>query len=207
VLYNSEDVIKYSKSNTFSCNAIYQNFIKGYDLCCNVLCDKGEVIAYSIQKASVIDTYDVAPQTEFHFIKNLELIEVIKKIMKSLDWSGVANIDCRYDEKEEIFKIIEINTRYWINVDASAIANVNFPYLHCLLSKNIKHEVQEADNITYFNLKGLVREMLKTPALAFNIRYLKNNTPLMFSLKDPIPMLYKYVWRTKNVFVSKIKKL
>jgi glutathione synthase/RimK-type ligase-like ATP-grasp enzyme len=27
VLYNSEDVIKYSKSNTFSSNAIYQNFI------------------------------------------------------------------------------------------------------------------------------------------------------------------------------------
>jgi predicted ATP-grasp superfamily ATP-dependent carboligase len=57
------------------------------------------------------------------------LIEAIKKIMKSLDWSGVANIDCRYDEKEEIFKIIEINTRYWINVDASAIANVNLALL------------------------------------------------------------------------------
>lgn len=78
VLYNSEDVIKYSKSNTFSCDAIYQNFIKGYDLCCNVLCYKGEVVVYSIQKASVINRYNVAPQTEFHFIKNLELIEVIK---------------------------------------------------------------------------------------------------------------------------------
>jgi predicted ATP-grasp superfamily ATP-dependent carboligase len=205
VLYNNDDVIKYSKSNTFSCNAIYQNFINGYDLCCNVLCDKGEVIAYSIQNASVIDKYDVEPQIGFHFIKDLELIEIIKKIMKSLDWSGVANIDCRYDEKEDLFKIIEINTRYWINVDASAIANVNFPYLHCLLSKNIVHEVQETNNITYFNLKGLVRQVIKKPAIAFNIGYLKNNTPLMFALKDPLPILYKFVWRTKNVLVRKIQ--
>jgi predicted ATP-grasp superfamily ATP-dependent carboligase len=123
--------------------------------------------------------------------------------MKSLDWSGVANIDCRYDEKDDIFKITEINTRYWINVDASAIAN--FPYLHCLLSKNIKHEVQEAANITYFNLKGVVQQMIKKPAIVFNIGYLKNNTPLMFVLKDPIPILDKFLWRTKNVLVRKIK--
>jgi D-aspartate ligase len=206
VLDNKDDVIKYSQSNTFSCNAIYQNFIYGYDLSCNVLCDNGEITAYSIQNSSLFHRDDVTAQKGFQFIKDLELIEIIRKMMKSLEWSGVANIDCRYDEKEDTFKIIEINTRYWMNVDASAVANVNFPYLHCLLTQNIKYEIHEANNITYLNLKGLVGQLLKKPHMVFKIGYLKNNTPLLFALKDPLPMVYKFVWRTKNVLVSKLKK-
>jgi predicted ATP-grasp superfamily ATP-dependent carboligase len=207
VLKNNDDVIKYISSNKFDCNAIYQNFINGYDLCCNVLCDKGEVTAFSIQNASISEKDDVTPQTGFRFISESEVMEITKKVMKSLDWSGVANIDFRYDEEEKKFKIIEINTRYWINIDASAIANVNFPYLHALLTLNIKNDIKEANNITYLNLKGLVRQVRKTPSTVFKIGYLKNNTPLSFALKDPIPMIYRFVWRTKNVIVNKVNRV
>lgn len=205
VLKDQEDVNKYSKSAKFKCNAIYQNFISGYDLCCNVLCNNGEVVAYSIQNASISDKDDVTPQTGFRFIQEQEVIEITKKVMQSLDWSGVANIDFRYDEVAKTFKIIEINTRYWINIDASAIANVNFPYLHCLLTLDQPKEWQEANRIAYLNLKGLVRQIRKKPSTIFKFGYLKNNTPLMFALKDPIPMVYRFVWRTKNIIVGKLK--
>ena len=171
-----------------------------------MLCDNGELTAYSIHNSSLFHKDDVTAQKGFQFINDLELIEIISKIMKSLEWSGVANIDFRYDEKEDAFKIIEINTRYWMNVDASAVANVNFPYLHCLLTQNIKPEIQEADKITYLNLKGLVRQVLKKPTMVFKIGFLKNNTPLLFALKHPFTVVYKFAWRTKNIIVSKIKK-
>ena len=206
VLKNNDDVLKYSKSSGFECNTIYQNFIKGYDLCCNVLCDKGIVTAYSIQKASVSEKGDVTPQKGFRFIEEPEVLEITKKVMKSIDWSGVANVDFRYDEEEKIFKIIEINTRYWINVDASAVANLNFPYLHCLSTLDISYEIYRANNISYVNLKGLVKEVVKKPSKVFKIGFLKNNTPLWLALKDPFPMAYRFIWRTKNVIVSKITK-
>lgn len=205
VLKNDDDVLEYSKRYKNSCNAIYQNFIKGYDLCCNVLCDKGVLKAYSIQDARVSKEGSLAPQTGFRFIEELEVIQITKKLMKSLDWSGVANIDFRYDNKDGSFKIIEINTRYWMNVEASAIAALNFPYLHCLVSLNKKHDLIEAKNIVYLNLKGLVSQIAKSPSTIFKIGFLKNNTPLFFAFKDPIPMIYRFVWRTKNKIISRIK--
>lgn len=207
VLKTNDDVLDYSKSATFSCNAMYQNFIIGYDLTCNVLCSKGEVTAYSIQNSSLFHKDEVTPQKGFEFVNDTKLLTLIKNMMKSLDWSGVANIDCRYDTTDNTFKVIEMNTRYWMNVDASAVANVNFPYLHCLSSLDIYSDVKEADHITYLNLKGLVQQVIKKPTMVFKIGYLKNNTPLVFALKDPLPMLYKFVWRTKNVIISKIKSI
>lgn len=205
VLNTIDDVENYRDSISFSCNTIYQNFIYGYDLCCNVLCKKGEVIAYSIQTTSIFKKKGVTPQAGFSFVQEHQLLELVKNVMKSLEWSGVANIDCRYDERDDNFKIIEINTRYWINVDASAVAKVNFPYLHCLLTLNKDIVIPEALNIFYLNLKGLVKEVTRRPAIMFRVNYLKNNTPLLFALKDPAPMVYKFVWRTKNIILNKFK--
>lgn len=204
VLKNDQEVLNYCESTSYPCHTIYQNFIFGYDVCCNVLCDNGEITAYSIQYADLFYKDEVTPQVGFQFIKEPELIELISKIMKSLEWSGVANIDCRFDEKEKEFKIIEINTRYWMNTDASAAANVNFPYLHCLLSQNVKHEIKEANPITYLNLKGLVRQVRKNPTMIFKIGFLKHNTPLFFAINDPLPIVYKFLSRTKNILFGKV---
>ncbi|MFP4846867.1 ATP-grasp domain-containing protein [Winogradskyella sp. PE311] len=206
ILNSNEDVKTYCKYVKYNCNSIYQNYIKGYDICCNVICDNGEVIAHTIQCVKSTHNTDLEPQTSFCFTKQPELLELIKKLMVSLDWTGVANIDCRYDENSKEFKIIEVNTRYWINIDASAIANVNFPYLHCLLTLSRKIYTKEYKTIPYLNLKGLVREVFKNPSMIFNYSYLKNNTSLVFVIKDPIPDLCRFVWRTKNVVVKKTKK-
>lgn len=204
ILKNSIEVQDFNTSNRLSCNIIFQNFIHGYDICCNVLCINGEIKAYSMQKANIFQNGEVTPQIGFSFVKELKLLEIMTNLMKSLDWSGVANIDCRYDENDNTFKIIEINPRFWINVDASAIANVNFPYLFCLSTLNISYKIQEANTIDYLNLKGLVKSIVKNPFLIFRVTYLRKNTPLIFPLKDPIPMIYKFIWRTKNIVVKKL---
>ena len=125
--------------------------------------------------------------------------------MNTLSWSGIANIDCRYDEKEKHFKIIEINTRFWLNTDASAIAGINFPFIYCLSSLHkLKEDIPRVDLIRYYNLKGLLSKVKSNPFFLTQKKVLKNS-PLRFVFSDPIPMIYKYVWRTKNIILSSQK--
>ncbi|GAA4935230.1 hypothetical protein GCM10023314_04460 [Algibacter agarivorans] len=134
IVKNKEQVLSYYKTNQYKCDTIVQGFIQGCDFCCNALCKEGDLIAFSIQKGTVYRDGILTPRISFDFIENEELIESTKTLMKSLNWSGVVNIDWRYDENEKVFKVIEINTRFWLSTDASSIAGVNFPFLYCLSS-------------------------------------------------------------------------
>lgn len=199
VLRNYEDVLRYSKNNDFKCNIIFQEYIYGYDVCTNVLCKDGEILNYTIQKGVDFEKGEETYQVVFDFIKDKTLYENTLSLMKSLNWNGVANIDWRYDTNLQHYKVIEINTRYWYNVDASAIVGVNFPYLSCL--SFIKRETPKTNTnlVTYYNLKGLVKKIKTQPLTIFNVDFLKNQTPLFFALRDPLPIVHKFLWRTKNI--------
>ncbi|WP_299129492.1 ATP-grasp domain-containing protein [uncultured Winogradskyella sp.] len=207
VLNNYKDVIKYVNTVDYGGNAIYQNYINGYDLSCNLLCNNGELLAFTIQRAELSREVDFSPQSNFTFIKEPKLLDILKQIVKSLEWSGPANIDVRYSTDDNSFKIIEINSRYWVNVDASVLTNVNFPYLHCQLSldKPILQPV-ESKTMTYLSFRGLIKTILEKPSTLFKFRFLKNHTPLKFALKDPLPMFYLFVWRTRNILFKKAAK-
>ena len=205
VLADEETVRSYCAARTYTCDTIIQEYIEGYDISCNVLCLDGEIKTYNMQKGSVFLQGEASPQVGFDFYDDPDVYKVLSKLMKSLQWSGVANVDIRYDKTNNTYKVIEINPRFWINTDASVVAGINFPYLCCLLTLNPEIPGQEGSYITYYNLKGLTRQIGKQPGLLFNFGFLKKNTPLVFALKDPLPMVYKFFWRTKNIIVSKFK--
>ncbi len=202
---NFNEVSAYYEEQVFECNTLIQEYINGYDVSVNVLCNDGIVLAYTMQKGIAFVNGQLSPQTEFIFIENKDLLLLVKSLIKSLNWSGIANIDCRYDENDKQFKVIEINTRFWLNTDASAVAGVNFPYLYCLSSLNKPDEsLRKVDLITYYNLKGLVRKIKNNPMLIFR----KNtfiNSPIRFAFLDPIPIIYKFIWRTKNIILAKLR--
>jgi predicted ATP-grasp superfamily ATP-dependent carboligase len=193
VIKTEEDFLNYYKDYDYGCDAIAQEYIEGYDLCCNVLCKAGELIAYSIQKGTIFRDGAFTPQIGFDFIENEELLKIAKRLMKSLSWSGVANIDCRYDEKDKKIKVIEINTRFWLGTDAASIADVNFPYLYCLSSLNRKIKPLRPKLISYLSLEGLVRSVKKNPFFVFKFSYIYNHSPIRFIFKDPCPIFYKTI--------------
>ena len=104
--------------------------------------------------------------------KEDKALELAKKLMKSLNWSGVANIDMIYDQERDLVQILEINPRYWLTTDASAIAGVNFPYLYCLNALGINFEVPAYSELNYLNLQGLVKSVSKDPRLLFNFKFI-----------------------------------
>ena len=191
------------KRNLSDTDFIIQNFIDGYDICCNVLCKNGGIIAYTFQKDIFNSNGKFSPQIGFKFVEEKDLIYTIKNLIYTLNWSGIANIDCRYDFKDKKFKILEINTRFWVNTEGSALAGVNFPYLLCLSNLKDIVALQKADLISCLNLKGLVFQIKRNPFFVFKFKYIYNNTVFKYILKDPLPIFYKYALRTKNIIASK----
>lgn len=194
VLNNHSDLIQYYDAMSTKSQIIAQKYIKGYDISCNVLCDNGKILAYTFQKANNQND-NLSPLISFKFFENAQLYDILKSLMQKLNWSGLANIDVRFDEKDNSFKVLEINPRSWFNIDASAIAKVNFPYLYALKSLNLEINPSKANTFEYYNFKGLFKKILKNPLIVFNYNFLKKQTPLFFALGDPLPLIYKFYLR------------
>lgn len=199
-----EDFKSHFTNHNFNYINIVQEYIIGYDIDCSVLCKDGHILAFTIQKGNMIGKSQFTPQVGLSFLYEQDLYDVVEKLMKSLDWSGVAHIDMRYDQNTKEFKVIEINTRFWVSLDASLIAGVNFPYLYCLSSMESFFTKPHYNFVEYLNLKGLIKRIKQDMKFVFKINFMLNNTPLKFALKDPAPMIYKFITRTKNILMSRL---
>ncbi|WP_179346371.1 carboxylate--amine ligase [Winogradskyella ursingii] len=203
---SKDELLAHFKKYPMIYNNIVQEYVQGYDIDCSVLCKDGQILAYTIQKGNMIGTHQFSPQFGVQFQYNKKLIDTVKHIMKSLNWSGVAHLDMRYDAHTDQYKAIEINTRFWVSLEASLLAGVNFPYLYCLSSLDKEFIAPEYKVIDFLNLKGLIKQIKKDKRFIVKFNFIRNNTPLKYSLSDPIPTIYKWIWRTKNILKSKINK-
>ncbi|MDO5971182.1 ATP-grasp domain-containing protein [Flavivirga aquimarina] len=205
-IFNSkEDLKKHFTSHNFNYINIIQEYIEGYDIDCSVLCKNGEILASTIQKGNMIGKSQFTPQFGLLFLYEEALYQVVERLMKSLNWSGVAHIDMRYNQNTKQFNIIEVNTRFWVSLDASLIAGVNFPHLYSLSSIGSVFPKPEYKFVEYLNLKGLVRKIKQNITFLFKVKFILNNTPLKFALLDPLPMVYKYITRTRNILISRFR--
>ena len=123
--------------------------------------------------------------------------------MNSLQWSGLAHIDLRFDSDTNTFKVIEINGRFWGSVDASMLVGVNFADLYIRVSLGESVEQINYKTKTYLSLKGLVKHIKRAPLKVFNFSFLKNQTPLFFSIKDPLPVILRFVNRTRVILAQR----
>ncbi|WP_053975392.1 ATP-grasp domain-containing protein [Mangrovimonas xylaniphaga] len=205
-LFNTKDELEYYfLNNNFTNSQIVQEYVKGYDIGCSVLCKSGDILAFTIQKCTMPNTNPFRPLLGVKFVYDENLYRIVKKMMESLNWSGVAHVDLRYDIEAKVYKVIEVNTRFWGSLDASLTAGINFPYLYCLAISNVNFVVPKYNYISFLNLKGLLLSIVKDRKLLFDFSYMLNNTPLKFALKDPLPFIFKYISFTKVSLANLVK--
>lgn len=205
-LFNNKEALhSHLLSKNVDYQQIIQEYVKGYDIGCSVLCRSGQILAFTMQKATMHNDNPFKPLLGVKLVYEEELYKIIERLMMTLDWSGVAHIDLRYDVENKMFKVIEVNTRFWGSLDASLIAGVNFPYLYCLVSLNEHVERPQYKHINFLNLKGLVKGVKKDFSLLFNLKFIFKNTPVVFVLRDPLPTIFKNINSAKNIIAKKIK--
>ncbi len=205
VFNNQHDLSKYLTEKADR-HTIIQNFIKGYDIDCSILAVNGKIIAYTIQKGYLQGDSPYAPQVGLEFTDNPELLEVVKKLIHSLQWNGVAHLDLRYDEEDNTYKVIELNPRFWGSVDASCLMGINFPHLLILQTLGLEFSKPEFKHEKYLNLKGFVKTIKKDFFFLRKRKFIMNNTQFRFVVYDLAPTIYKYLDRTKNLLLKRFKK-
>ena len=196
------DLKQYFSTINYNIKYLAQEYISGYDIDCNVICKSGEILAFTIQKAFLNNDNSFGPAFGVEFVEERRLYDIVKKLMKSLLWSGVAHIDLRFDEKLNEFKVIEINPRFWGSTDASLLAGINFPELYCLASLDREFNTPKYKNIRFLNLKGLKKTLKRNPFFIFRFDFIIRNTSINFFIKDPLPTFFNLMSRTKFIFRS-----
>jgi carbamoylphosphate synthase large subunit len=152
------DFFKYNEPSDF----LLQPFLVGSDVTCNVICKNGEIICHTLQESPVKygEEYNANDTLTYH--EDNEVLEIVSKMMKALEWHGVACVDLRRDAKTSKPHILEINGRFWGSVLPSYIkAGVNFPAILAALSLGMTIDIPVAKPARQYSLKAYCRRMMK----------------------------------------------
>ena len=204
-VFNSiEELDSYTRNVKYS--LLIQRFIHGYDIDCSVLVKDGEITAHTVQQGNLKGKTPFVPHVGLEFKPNQRLFKVVEDLMKSLRWNGIAHLDMRYDQERDCYVIIEINPRCWAAMDASCLMGINFPYLSVLqVTSSLSLDVATYREEHYLNLKGVVKSIKKNVLFIFKWKFILNNTQFRFVLLDPVPTLYKFIDRTKNIILKRMQ--
>jgi predicted ATP-grasp superfamily ATP-dependent carboligase len=58
-----------------------------------------------------------------------ELLDTAVRLLKALDWYGVAMVEFKLDPRDNVPKLMEINPRFWGSLELANASGVNFPWL------------------------------------------------------------------------------
>ncbi|ARV62591.1 ATP-utilizing enzyme (ATP-grasp superfamily) [Nostocales cyanobacterium HT-58-2] len=174
---------------------IVQEYIDGYDMGCSVLCWEGQILAYTIQQQLGV-TKGFAPKIDkLKFVHDSAVLDIVTRTVNALKWTGIANLDLRYNSKNGKIHIIEINPRYWQSMMGSLSAGVNFPYLLYLLSSGIDFDLVSYQEKYYAKFSRFIKD-----ALTGSLQYSLSDTNIKYYLSDPnslIQILFNQIFRKK----------
>lgn len=196
---NKESLKLLSKKVDRTKDYVLQKYIRGIDFCCNIICENGDIFAHTIQQHTLHGNRKFAPQLGLQFVENATIHAMVRKLMKSLKWSGVANIDLRYDIENNAYYIIEVNPRFWGSVEGSMLAGINFPRLYVSSALGVKVEETSYDKMEYLNLKGLLSRIKSRPHYVFRWKQIWRQTPIRFVFRDAMFYLVRIL---RKVFSS-----
>ncbi|MEF8848445.1 MAG: ATP-grasp domain-containing protein [Candidatus Thermoplasmatota archaeon] len=124
-------------------------------------------------------------------LKNLGL-----KILKKLDWHGVAMVEFKKDFQDGKFKLIEINPKFWGSLDLSIESGVNFPYLACkmCIERDIEQVFDYQKNVIFRWLLPDFKYALATGRVGeYFINYFNRDMHDDLSIDDFFPNLRQFI--------------
>lgn len=141
LLNSNDDIIYFNKKVTNKKYYLVQEKIaNGLNVeGCFLLCKDGKIIDYYTHKRIRTFPRTGGVTTHSKISKNVKLLNASKELILKLNYSGLLMIEFLYDQKDDKYKLIEINPRIWGSVLASKSSNINLiqNYISLCLNKNI----------------------------------------------------------------------
>jgi D-aspartate ligase len=179
---------------------ILQNEVKGYDMGCSVLCEDGRILVHTIQKGIVPNPVAFRLPLALEFEENEKVLQVATRLIRALNFSGVANIDLRVDARDGSVQVIEVNPRYWLSLLGSQSAGVNFPKLACLSALGLPFPKFEYRLGRYIDFPGILKKWLYRPPAPGVAPFRFSEIDCGYCFTDPWPLLFlswKKLWKSQ----------
>jgi predicted ATP-grasp superfamily ATP-dependent carboligase len=119
---------------------ILQEFIPGEGYGFFAIFDRGEPKGIFMHHRLREYPITGGPSSFAESIYDERLKELGLKILSELNWNGVAMVEFKLDNRNNQFKLMEINPKFWGSLNLAIASGVDFPYLFCLLAKGEKFE-------------------------------------------------------------------
>lgn len=113
---------------------IIQEYIPGEGYGFFALFNQGKLRAMFMHKRIREYPASGGPSTSAEGIYEPELKELGIKLLESLTWHGVAMVEFRKDFRDNEYKLMEINPKFWGSLDLAIASQVDFPYLVCKMA-------------------------------------------------------------------------
>jgi D-aspartate ligase len=92
--------------------------------------DRGSPIASMVARRTRQYPTDFGRTSTFvETIHNAQVEEAATKFLNSLHYSGIAEIEFKFDARDGQYKILDVNARTWTWNSLGALAGVDFPYI------------------------------------------------------------------------------
>ena len=96
-------------------------------------------------------------------VYNEELIMLAKRFFEGIEYTGVGSMEFKLDERDKVFKLIEINPRYWQQNIQATCAGVNIPltnYSECI-GKDISTQDKFLNDVCWIDFVQDFRSFMK----------------------------------------------
>jgi D-aspartate ligase len=133
------------------------------------------------------------------FVESVELRELEAaslKILRAMNYYGLAEVEFRRDPRDGVFKLLDVNARTWGYHSLGSVAGVDFPYM--LFLDQIGKPVQSSRARAGATWARLVTDVpvgihgffLRRWGLLQYLRSIRRfDTEAVFDFKDPLPSL------------------
>lgn len=162
---------------------ILQKMIPGSDIGCNILAVDGEVKAHTIQRGIIKEAYSFSKGIRFE--NNKILFAQVEQFIRDIGFSGIANLDYRFDDSDRQPKLIDFNARYWSNLEGSKAAGIDFTLLNCLEALKYPYEKPAFKNCNYLLGRAVLSRFSSSNGS------IPTFTDLKSRISDPLPELLR----------------
>ncbi|HZP80279.1 MAG TPA: ATP-grasp domain-containing protein [Chthonomonadaceae bacterium] len=113
----------------FGSRIVLQEYCAGDDVGIGVLMHRGEALTlFQYRALKTMPHAGGVSVLTFSEPVNPELAENAIRLLRELEWEGVAQVDFRHDPISGKAALLEINGRFWGSLAAATQAGVDFPY-------------------------------------------------------------------------------
>ncbi|RLD37724.1 MAG: hypothetical protein DRI74_05895 [Bacteroidetes bacterium] len=198
------DNIRYFKETFPGGNLLIQEYIEGNGHGYYALCKEGKVLCQFMHKR--VKEYPITggPSVVAQSFYDRDLESLGRNFVSSLRWTGVCMVEFKHDKKDGVYKLMEMNPKFWGSLILSIKSGVNFPVyaVRMAMCEDFEPVLKYRQNLfCHWPFPGEISLIVGFPSEVLSILkiLITEKNVINLSLSDPIPSFLQICFGSGSV--------